>query len=1303
MHTGKPDTGLAEWTQKIKALQRQVDADEEEEYRKLEQEIAASRLARVRRSSGYPSRAATADAVPSSDLAPAVVKRSESPIDDLLSIADRQREHDDALHKLSSPARALPSFAPKLQPARAEPVSLAAFIGGRATGPRLNKHAPQQDAHDPTQFEQRTRTSITTPHPVFGRGGVAMPGLAVKQPTPAREPSPAAPERVVEARPTSAYQPEKDIAPRERKTSTASRRYMEHVEQRSITAQKTGGMADTPRARTLSTPSRAEPTSRGVSPTIPSSHFKPELRSPVSPRAPSHDSRSKATSPLPGSRALATSPAPPIRSTPTSTPIRHAVSGYASSSSSSLASAATSASPASRPFTPKQVATPPATISLATFSSPGLARPIQPSPTAKSFVASPQPLVHSKSEAMLRTPQKDPTPSISRLKGRGFVQSIVKASSELEAKTSSPSVSETGRFSGKRLSSVADRWKPEPSPSPSAPQRKSWTPREPASKPSTPPLKHVDTQYTGKTSRSVPDSAKSWTSERRASPPAIVEPQHTGKSVRKVASHKSLSVVDTSVKGAANPPSPGGRGMGSSSTMISYIKPVKTGDDPATAHSHSRPVTPAAAAHSDYELGLRSSAGRSSFEAAAPAGKPLSHPTKTRAKKPKKAKGATVTFAVPHETKAASADERPPRENLREAVPQPARSHEAAAAPVAANPPPTPPPKAEDVINRWAHAAVIAVKPDHTPTPPAPSAIALPKPALDGLAGARPLPGFTAPAGPEPPRTPRRHSRIPSTGNRALVMDVAQVMQEQHLLSTTPEPVSPSPRDEAPTPVPTPPPPPVDEDDVRPQSSTSPAIANDRRKSSHEKYSAFVLPALKEEKTPVSSPAPTIARAAATPAVSALQPARNLSTEQVENAGSLEPPPTQHSDDLLEIPHEDEALPYVDLAKILATIPRRWTPNADILSISVDVMSVKGSAATALASNIHVFHESEVLAVVHRFKTKSTGLVATNVWGWQGKDSSFSESEEGKLKDLARRYGTTLVHIVQHRETPDFVHALGGLLAIRQGTRQHWSSDDTTMHRVHTLDATLIIDQCDLSIAYLCSAYSYCLTLLGTTYVWHGRGSTTLERDAALTYAQALAGPVSEVRVLEEGQSEDDELFWMMLGDKEYAQADYWRWRPEALLEGHKTRVWHVDASNADEPIKLRTFLPRRSEVNASVHIIDCIWELFVLVGRDARGLRRDIRLATLTASHMAQHFSAGRPFAPPVHFLILPSQIPSDLRLHFRDLHEDTLNELTTPDHMNLLTSAEGSDHLSMIHWRKDSLKDHTMLPLGLDPSQLV
>jgi hypothetical protein len=46
------ETDLAEWMSKIKALQKQVDADEEAEQKRLEDEIVAARRARLRRRSG---------------------------------------------------------------------------------------------------------------------------------------------------------------------------------------------------------------------------------------------------------------------------------------------------------------------------------------------------------------------------------------------------------------------------------------------------------------------------------------------------------------------------------------------------------------------------------------------------------------------------------------------------------------------------------------------------------------------------------------------------------------------------------------------------------------------------------------------------------------------------------------------------------------------------------------------------------------------------------------------------------------------------------------------------------------------------------------------------------------------------------------------------------------------------------------------------------------------------------------------------------------------------------------------------
>jgi len=202
----KPETGLAEWTSKIKALQREVDADEEAEQKRLEEEIAAARQARLRRSrgAGGESRVDSLDICMlfiSSNHSPAIInaKISASNKEQLLkldtandtafndapkSIDARKIDQDTALRKLMgrnevyNPDKITPSSRPALEKSGSDSVSLAAFIGGRATGPRLNRHAPQQDAHDPTHFIQ---PDLSAPHPVFGRGGVAMPGMAAKK------------------------------------------------------------------------------------------------------------------------------------------------------------------------------------------------------------------------------------------------------------------------------------------------------------------------------------------------------------------------------------------------------------------------------------------------------------------------------------------------------------------------------------------------------------------------------------------------------------------------------------------------------------------------------------------------------------------------------------------------------------------------------------------------------------------------------------------------------------------------------------------------------------------------------------------------------------------------------------------------------------------------------------------------------------------------------------------------------------------------------------------------------------------
>lgn len=82
--------------------------------------------------------------------------------------------------------------------------------------------------------------------------------------------------------------------------------------------------------------------------------------------------------------------------------------------------------------------------------------------------------------------------------------------------------------------------------------------------------------------------------------------------------------------------------------------------------------------------------------------------------------------------------------------------------------------------------------------------------------------------------------------------------------------------------------------------------------------------------------------------------------------------------------------------------------------------------------------------------------------------------------------------------------------------------------------------------------------------MWHGRGATAQEKQAALTYAQALAPTPSSVIELSEEAGDDDEMFWIILGEGDYGKADYWRWKPNS--ESWRPRIWLVD-STADSGI----------------------------------------------------------------------------------------------------------------------------------------
>ncbi|KAJ3934002.1 MAG: hypothetical protein NXY57DRAFT_1047546 [Lentinula lateritia] len=307
-------------------------------------------------------------------------------------------------------------------------------------------------------------------------------------------------------------------------------------------------------------------------------------------------------------------------------------------------------------------------------------------------------------------------------------------------------------------------------------------------------------------------------------------------------------------------------------------------------------------------------------------------------------------------------------------------------------------------------------------------------------------------------------------------------------------------------------------------------------------------------------------------------------------------------------------------------------------------MIISGNNAAVLSRETDIFYDAEVVAIVHRSKSKSNGLVSTTIWGWLGKNCEAGDLEQNKLEELSKRYGTNVILVKQYAEPSEMLRLLGNHLAVRQGKRAHWSADNTAMHVTRSRRGVIFIDELDLTIRNLCSGFSYCLTVLETIYVWYGRGSVASERKAALAYGRSLGENIVE---LQEGQDDGDEMFWMILGEEAFANANYWQWRPSAA--DINPRVLEV----SEQTVKPVDFL---QNISTMVHLVDCVWEYFIIVGSEARTQRQNIRIALYVASELVRRVGWQRPYIPPIHVVILPSQIPLDFKIHLREIDESSL-----------------------------------------------
>jgi len=214
------------------------------------------------------------------------------------------------------------------------------------------------------------------------------------------------------------------------------------------------------------------------------------------------------------------------------------------------------------------------------ITTPALAGPIRPQPRTSlgpQISTSPTP-----SPAFLKPPpQKEPTPSLSRLKGRGFVQNMVKASMQME--TSSPSSSHPSTPEklgpGARKATVLDRWQhqgsvsPPPTSPPASPKpialRKTRTVDSPVPATSPEPVKHELSPKPSPKPKALKSSV-SFSSMTETIPPEPKKPEPAPKpkALKSSVSFSNLSGNDRSK--APKQPSVGNPGLGSATTLVVF-------------------------------------------------------------------------------------------------------------------------------------------------------------------------------------------------------------------------------------------------------------------------------------------------------------------------------------------------------------------------------------------------------------------------------------------------------------------------------------------------------------------------------------------------------------------------------------------------------------------------------------------------------------------------------------------------------------------------------------------------------------
>ncbi|CZR54294.1 uncharacterized protein PAC_04177 [Phialocephala subalpina] len=335
-----------------------------------------------------------------------------------------------------------------------------------------------------------------------------------------------------------------------------------------------------------------------------------------------------------------------------------------------------------------------------------------------------------------------------------------------------------------------------------------------------------------------------------------------------------------------------------------------------------------------------------------------------------------------------------------------------------------------------------------------------------------------------------------------------------------------------------------------------------------------------------------------------------------------------------------------DTATLLSTRPDQGT-DVRTLRSSLYQLSSDGKKQVVPSHQERILFEGNLYLCTHTFGNPA-GKRVTEVYFWVGDEVSSSTVEDAEI--FARREAKSasgkLITLRQGKESPEFFHALGGIVITRRGSSNKYDSlaPHILCGRKHF--GQIAFDEVDFAPDSLCSGFPYLIsTPSGKSYLWKGKGSGIEELSCARLIGMDF-GLTGEIEEVEDGNEHASFLQIFGSGAQIPKSADHWKLKSN--YNKYCVRLFKAESGTREQVTEISPFCWQDLDAK-KIYILDAFFEIYIIVGSAAQSQYASFQNALMFAQEFGI-LAAGmedRPYVP-VTTVVLEG-VPKDMKSVFR------------------------------------------------------